>query len=231
MGKDAGTDAVVESAIATLKGLGAVVVDPVKYPEHLLQAKQPIYNLLVSSEFKAQITDYLKTTGPQFPKSFDDLVSLANDPKTGYRSPEKAYALKYTAALALDLNDPVYLALKNETLASVRASIAALFAKYQLDAIVYPTVPKPATLIVPDTPPKPVGPTDSAVSIANETGCPDLIVPAGMTNDGLPVTISFFGPAWSEPRLLAYGYDFEQASKAIRRPKTTPPLAGDSISF
>jgi len=231
MGKDAGTDAVVESAIATLKSLGAVIVDPIKYPEYLLQAKQPMYNLLVSSEFKAQITDYLKTTGPQFPKSFDDLVSLANDPRTNYRSPEKAYALKYTAALALDLNDPVYLALKNEALTAARAGISALFAKHELDAILYPTSPRPVPLIVPDTPPKPVAPTDSATSLANETGCPDLIVPAGMTKEGLPVTISFFGPAWSEPKLLGYGYDFEQASKAIRQPKNTPALPADLLSF
>ena len=33
-----------------------------------------------------------------------------------------------------------------------------------------------------------------------------------MTKEGLPVTISFFGLAWSEPKLLGYGYDFEQAT-------------------
>jgi len=60
MGKDAGTDAVIEEAIATLKKLGAIVVDPVKYPEFLLQSKQPLSSLIMSSEFKAQITDYLK---------------------------------------------------------------------------------------------------------------------------------------------------------------------------
>ena len=230
MGKDAETDRVVESAIGTLKKLGAVIVDPIKYPDYLIQAKQPIYNLLVSSEFKAQITEYLKTTKPRYPKSFDELVALANDPKTGYRSPEKAYALKYTAGLALDLSDPVYLALKNEMLAATNAGITALFTKYKLDAIVYPTSPRPATLIKPLTPPTPTS-TDSATSFANETGFPDLIVPAGMTKDGLPVTISFFGQAWSEPKLLGYGYDFEQAAKAIALPKYTPALPGDTLSY
>jgi amidase len=231
MGKDAETDRVVETAIATLKKQGAVIVDPIKYPDYLIQAKQPIYNLLVSSEFKAQITDYLKTTKPGYPKTFDELVARANDPKTGYRSPEKAYALKYTAGLALDLNDPVYLALKNEMLAATKAGITALFTKYKLDAILYPTSPRPATLIVPDSPPKPGAGADSATSFANETGFPDLIVPAGMTKDGLPVTISFFGPAWSEPKLIGYGYDFEQAAKAIVLPKYTPALPGDVLSY
>ena len=231
MGKDAETDRVVETAIGTLKKLGAVIVDPIKYPDYLIQAKQPIYNLLVSSEFKAQITEYLKTTGPRYPKTFDELVARANDPKTGYRSPEKAYSLKYTAGLALDLNDPVYLALKNEMLVATKAGITALFTKYKLDAIVYPTSPRPATLIKPATPPMPGAGADSATSFANETGFPDLIVPAGMTKDGLPVTISFFGPAWSEPKLLGYGYDFEQAAKAIALPKYTPALPSDTISY
>jgi amidase len=230
MGKDAETDRVVESAIDTLKKLGAVIVDPVKYPDYLIQAKQPIYNLLVSSEFKAQITEYLKTTKPRYPKSFEELVALANDPKTGYRSPEKAYALTYTAALALDLDDPSYLALKHEMLIATKAGITALFTKYKLDAILYPTSPRPATLIKPATPPVPTS-TDSATSFANETGFPDLIIPAGMTKDGLPVTISFFGQAWSEPQLLGYGYDFEQATKAIALPKYTPALPSDTIKY
>ena len=70
-----------------------------------------------------------------------------------------------------------------------------------------------------------------AISYANFTGWPDLIVPAGITKDGLPVTISFFGPAWSEPKLFGYGYDFEQAVKARVLPKHTPALPGDKFSY
>ena len=225
MGKDAGADLVMEQAIAMLRTLGAVVVDPIKYPDHVIQARPGIYNLIVAAEFKAQIADYLKTTRPGFPKTLDEIVARANDPKSGYRSPEKAVALKYTASVALALDDPVYLATKNEALAATTASIMALFAKHALDAIVYPTLPRPATLIRPETPP----PADSATSIANQTGFPDLIVPAGMTKDGLPVTISFFGTAFSEAKLLGYGYDFEQATKARVLPKHTPALASDVL--
>jgi amidase len=45
------------------------------------------------------------------------------------------------------------------------------------------------------------------------------------------VTISFFGPAWSETKLLAYGYDFEQATKARVLPKYTPALASDLVKY
>lgn len=230
MGKDAGTDEVVESAVATLKKLGATIVD-IKYPPYLLAAKQPIYNTLVAAEFKAQLTEYLKTTKPNYPKSFDEVVALSNDPKTSYRSPGKAYGLKYNSTRTLDLTDPSYLALKNEQLAAIKAGIMALFAKDNLDAIVYPTSPRPATLINPPTPPAPGAGGDSPTSFANETGFPDLIVPAGMTKEGLPVTISFFGPAFTESKLIGYGYDFEQATKAIVLPKFTPALASDVLTF
>ncbi|HKE96249.1 MAG TPA: amidase family protein [Povalibacter sp.] len=230
MGRDAETDRVVEAALVTLREQGAVIVDPVKYPDYLLQGRQGLSTLIMASEFKSQIADYLKTTAPQYPKTLDDLVERANDPKTGYRSPQKAYALRYTASVALDLNDPIYLAAKNQGLALTRATIDALFTDYQLDAIVYPTSPRPATLIKPATPPAPGG-ADSPTSIANQTGYPDLIVPAGMTKDGLPVTISFFGQAFSEPKLLGYGYDFEQATHARVLPKNTPALAADKFTY
>jgi amidase len=206
------------------------VID-VKYPDYLIQSKQPIYNMLVAAEFKAQITEYLKTTKPGFPKSYDDLVTLSNDPKTGYRSPGKAFGLKYNQTRSLELTDPAYIALKNDQLVAVKSGILAIFARDKLDAIVYLTSPRPATLIVPPTPPAPTPGTDSATSFANFTGFPDLIVTAGMTKDGLPVAISFFGPAWSEPKLLGYGYDFEQATKAVKRPKTTPALPGETFSY
>ena len=61
------------------------------------------------------------------------------------------------------------------------------------------------------------------------SGYPDLVVPAGMTPAGLPVTISFLGPAFSDGMLLGYGYDFEQATHAIRLPKYTPALKTDVL--
>jgi len=230
MGRDAGTDKVIESAIETLKKLGADVVDPIKYPEYLLQYRQGIYNLVVSAEFKYDIGRYLTTLKPGFPKTLDEIVVLANDPKTGYRSPEKAVALKYTNSVALSVDDPQYLAAKNEALAASKAAVLAIFDKYKLDAILYPTSPTPATPIKPD-PNAPPGGGGSPTNIANQTGFPDLIVPAGMTADGLPVTISFFGKAFTEGKLIGYAYDFEQATKAVKLPKHTPVLASDVITY
>ncbi len=227
-GKSPETDRVFNEAVATLTKLGAVVVD-VKYPEFYLQGRLGVSSLVMASEFKAQIADYLKTTSKKYPKTLDDLVRLANDPATKYRDPGKAYALKYTASIALDLDDPIYLAAKNEGLALATATVLALFKEHKLDAIVYPTATRPATPIAPPATFTAVGATDSATNIANQTGFPDLIVPAGMTNDGLPVAISFFGPAFSEGKLLGFGYDFEAATKARVLPKHTPALPTDKL--
>jgi amidase len=59
-------------------------------------------------------------------------------------------------------------------------------------------------------------------------GYPHLTVPAGLVR-GLPIGLSFVGPAWSEARLLALGYAFEQATQWREEPQfikqsSIPPL-------
>jgi amidase len=228
--QSADTDKVMEAAVAKLKELGATVVDPFNFPDYLLRMKGPMSQLVMRAEFKAQVADYLATLKPGYPRTLAELVAKAEDPAVGYSSPWKLANLKQgLAAPALD--SPVYLAAKNEGLAFVRATVLGAMAEHKLDALVYPTAPLPARVIEPNgsAPGGGGGASESATNIANQTGFPDLIVPAGMTPDGLPVTISFFGPAFSEAKLLAYGYDFEQATHARRLPKYTPKLAGELL--
>jgi amidase len=54
-------------------------------------------------------------------------------------------------------------------------------------------------------------------------------VPAGFSDNRLPIGISFLGTAWSEPKLIALGYSFEQITRARRRPVTTPALPGEAV--
>jgi amidase len=227
---DPETVRVFNEAVAALKKQGAIVVDPVPLPEFFLRAKDNLSKEIRAAEFPAQIGQYLKTTGPKYPKSIDDLARLANDPATGYRSPGKAVGLKWAASSVVSIDDPVYLAAKNEGLALMRATMMAVFKKYALDALVYPTAPRPATVIA-GAGTGIGGSSESPTRIANHTGFPDLIIPAGMTKDDLPVAISFFGPAFSEGKLLSYGYDFEQATAARKLPKHTPLLPGDTITY
>ncbi len=227
-GQDAEVDRVMEESVATLKKLGAEVIDPVPLPGYFLQSRAPLLWYVMGAEFKSQITDYLKTTKPRYPKSFDELVRVSNDPATKYRSPEKAFGLTYQAANVAEVTDPVFVAARDNGLPLMRSTIDGVLKKHKLDALVYPTNSVPAQLIL--LPPGYVAPA-SPSGMANLTGYPDLIVPAGMTRDGLPVTISFFGTAWSEPKLLGYGFAFEQAVKARVLPKTTPSLPTDTLTY
>ena len=233
MGVDPEVDAVIAAAIETLKKLGAVVIDGVRIPDFAVGAKQQISDVLHQTEFKTGVADYLRAyTKPEFPKSLDDLVAKASDPNTHYRSPEKLVGFKFADSFPIGANDPVYLAIKTEGLAMERAAAAATFAESNLDAIIFPTSARPAGLIAPPAggPPGSVGAGASGSWVASETGFPELVVPAGMSQGGLPISISFLGTAFSEPKILSYGYDFEQATKAIVVPKATPILAGDTIS-
>jgi amidase len=117
---------------------------------------------------------------------------------------------KYTAALA-----------RNRHMARA-LGIDATMAKYKLDALVAPTG-GPAWLIDLVN-----GDSSSANAAAPSTvtsvaGYPHITVPAGYVR-GLPVGISFFGRAWSEPTLFKLAYAYEQATKR-RKPPTFAPTA------
>ena len=93
-----------------------------------------------------------------------------------------------------------------------------------------PHGPRPPRLIKDDGVTLPPNLYAGTAILANVTGWPDLIVPASVTSDpALPVGWSFIGPAFSESRLLALGYAFEQAHAARTLPDTTPVLLGELI--
>ena len=148
----------------------------------------------------------------------------------GARPNPTRWAVFKREATSGTLDDYRYTSVRDYGLPLVRAAVEGLFAAEKLDAIVYPTATRRPALLTapPDT--APASPTASATNIANLTGFPDLIVPAGFGGGNLPVGISFFGPAFSEQKLLSLGYSFEQATHARRRPVHAPALKGESIS-
>jgi amidase len=230
LGQDAEVDWVIESALAAMRKAGATVID-VRYPKWLLDARTEFYGAVRYPEFAAQIGDYLKTTAPQYPKNIQQLIEKADDvralrPDGAGPNPSRWTLMKREAGSGT-LTDYRYTTVHDQGLPLVRAALEGLLAANQLDAIVYPTSPRrPAQIAATATESGGVG---SATNFANLSGFPDLIVPAGFTGDDLPVGISFFGPAFSEPKLLALGYSFEQATHAIRLPVHTPARAGETL--
>lgn len=230
LGADPDVDWVVESALARMREAGATIVD-VRYPKWLLDAKGEFYSAVRYPEFAAQIGDYLQATGPRYPKSIGDLIARSDAmPSLGANgtSPNPGrWNLFKREASSGKLDDYRYLAIRDHAMPMMRAVVEGIVAAEKLDAIVYPTSPRrPAMIAATGS----EGGIASATNIANLTGFPDLIVPAGFTTDDLPVGLSFFGPAFSEPKLLALGYSFEQLTRARRLPVHTPALADEWIT-
>jgi amidase len=233
LGQDSDVDWVVDAALDTMRREGATVVD-VRFPKWLLDSKGELYNAIRYPEFAAQIAQYLATIGPSYPKNVDQLIERAtriNAMRADGAGPNPArWGLLRREAGSGTLDDYRYTAVRDHALPMVRAIVDGILTSQKLDAIVYPTASRrPALVAAP--PDVPGGGSGSAANIANLTGFPDLIVPAGFTGDHLPVGLSFFGSAFSEPKLLALGYSFEQATRARRLPAHTPKLPGEAISI
>jgi amidase len=233
VGSDPDVDWVIEASLETMRKAGATIID-IRFPKWLLDTKLEFYNAIRMPEFAAQIKDYLATIGPEYPKTIQDMIDRTNRftaPRAdGARPNPGRWTLFKREASSASLDDYRYTSVRDHGLPLFRAAVEGLFAAEKLDAIVYPTATRRPALLSAPPDPAPASPTASATNIANLTGFPDLIVPAGFTGDNLPVGISFLGLAFSEQRLLSLGYSFEQATHARRRPVHAPALKGESIS-
>jgi amidase len=231
MGQDSESDWIIEAALEATRTAGATVVD-VKFPKWFLDSREEFYRTIRWREFKSQIAGYLSTLGPGYPKTLAELIerSTLTSPRTDGAVPNPVrWALFKREEESGTLTDYDYLAVRDHVLPLMRAMVEGVMTSQKLDAIVYPTSSRRPGRV--DEDPNPDAPPRLAASnIANLTGFPDLIVPAGFTARGLPVGLSFLGPAFSEPRLLALGYAFEQATHAIRTPVQAPPLPGETWS-
>ena len=235
LGSDPEVDWIVEASLERMKLAGATVVD-VRVPSWLLKARGEFYRAIRYREFRAQIADYLATLGPGYPKTLKELVersvTVTSPRADGVIPNPRRWRLLKREDDSGTLTDYDYLAVHDHALPLIRDIIEGIIASNELDAIVYPTSPRRPSLVDRDPNPNSApGSSVSAVILANLTGFPDLIVPAGFTARGLPVCISFLGVSFSEPRLLALGYAFEQLTKAHRLPINTPPLSGEIITY
>jgi amidase len=231
-GSDPETKKIFLASVEKLKALGATVIE-VPLPEHI-KNRGSLMAIIRNAEFKAQIADYLATLDPKYPRNLDDLRAAAKNftAPTDIGRPNPArWELFDQEQTGLPLTDPVYLAARDQGLTMVRSHMSAVMLQQKLDAFIYPTAPLPARPIVRDYGADAAAGAASGTSLANVTGFPDVIVPAGATADKLPVTLSFVGAPFSEPRILGYAYAFEQATHARISPRTTPALPAENIRF
>jgi amidase len=215
-GYNAATDTLAEAAIADMKSAGAVIVDPANIAT-LGQFGDSEFEVLLY-EFKADLNKYLTWLGPASPvHSLADVIAF----NAAHRDEELPYFGQEIMDLAQKkgpLTDPAYRAAlaKNHRLART-LGIDAVMTKFKLDALVAPTG-GPAWLIDLVNGDGGTGSAPGPSTVTSVAGYPHMTVPAGFFR-GLPVGISFFGRAWSEPTLIKLAFAYEQATRH-RRPPT-----------
>jgi amidase len=219
-GSNPAVDRLAEAAIAEMRKQGATIVDPANIPT-LGKFDDGEFDVLLY-EFKADLNKYLAWLGAASPvHSLKDVIAF-ND---AHKDQEMAYfgqeimmmaekkgpltSAKYTAALA-----------RNHQMART-LGIDATMTKYKLDALVAPTSGPAGLIDLVNGDSSGGGASPSTVT--SVAGYPNITVPDGFIR-GLPVGLSFFGRAWSEPTLIRIAYAYEQATKH-RKPPTFAPTA------
>jgi amidase len=211
-GYSAAADRLFDAAIETMKAQGAVIVDPADIPT-ASQLDDCEFEVLLY-EFKADLNAYLHALPPSAKvHSLADLIA--------FNEHEKARELRFFGQEILTmaqkkgpLTSPAY----RKALATCRSrartlGIDAVLSKHRLDALVAPTgSPAWTTDLVNGDHFTGASSTPGAVA-----GYPSVTVPAGNVM-GLPVGVSFIGKAWSEPRLIALAYAYEQATRHRQAP-------------
>jgi amidase len=206
-------DKLMNELIGELKRLGAVIIDPADIPTAGKFDDSELEVLLY--EFKADLNSYLGGLGTSARvHSLKDVIEF-NEKNSEREMPFFGQDLFIKAEAKGPLTSKQYLAaLQKNHLLTRAKGIDVVMKKNRLDALIAPTG-------------GPAWPTDwingdhftggysSASAVA---GYPHITVPAGYAF-GLPVGISFFGGAWSEPKLIKFAYAFEQATNARRPPR------------
>lgn len=204
------TFAVFEAALGVLKAQGATVVDIPTFEFGVIETHELP---LLLTELKADLNAYLATTPAAVKtRTLADIIAFnKTEPREtalfGQDFFEQAQAMP-------DLTDAGYL--KDREAVGRRAreeGIDRMLADHNVTALIAPTL-GPAWLIDPVN-----GDAGGASSttLPAVAGYPHLTVPMGFV-EGLPVGLSFIGPAWSDAQILSLGFAYEKASGARRAP-------------
>jgi len=205
-------DALMEQALDAMKKQGATLVDPADI--ETLGKFDDTELLVFMYELKADLNAYLARLGPSAPvKTLKDIIEF-NDRNRQKEMPYFGQDLFLKAEAKGPLTEKEYLdaLAKNRQLARTEG-IDATMDKFHLDAIVAPTG-GPAWITDLVNGDHFAGGSSNAAAVATY---PNINVTAGSIS-GLPVGISFFGRAWSEPVLIRLAYAFEQTTKARQVP-------------
>jgi len=213
-----GVDKVMEAALEAMKKEGAILVDPVEIETAGKWSETE--STVFMYELKADLNAYLARPGFNPPvKTLKEIIEF-NEKNREKEMPYfgQDFFLKAEEKGPLSSKEYIEALEKNHQLAR-KEGIDVTMEKHNLDALVGPTG-GPAWLTDWVDGDHFGGGSSGAAAVA---GYPNVTVPAGFIF-GMPVGISFFGRAWSEPVLIRLAYAFEQATKVRKPPKFLPSV-------
>jgi amidase len=211
-------NAFLDGCIASLSRAGATIVDPADLPMHGDWEAPELEVLLY--EFKSDLNAYLSRLPASFPvRSLDALIRF-NEREAPRELALFGQELLRRSLAKGELSDEAYRKARESCLAATRADgIDAVIAEHRLDAIVTLTSGA-AWLIDTVNGDSDTGGCSSPAAIA---GYPHITVPAGL-HRGLPIGLSFFGPAFSEAMLVRLASGFEHTAAPLPAPAFRPSV-------
>ena len=209
-------DRLCEAALPALRDAGAVVVDPADIP-NAGEYDGAEWQVLLY-EFKADLNAYLREWAPNAPvRSLADLIAF-NERERAREMPYFGQEIFELAEAKGPLSEREYVdALATCDRLSRAEGIDVVMNAQRLDALVAPTGSPawPIDLVNGD---HFLGASSTPGAVS---GYPHISVPVGRSF-GLPVGLTFLGRPWSEGKLLALAYAFEQAVQVRRAPRYLP---------
>jgi Asp-tRNA(Asn)/Glu-tRNA(Gln) amidotransferase A subunit family amidase len=201
--------ALLDQAIEDMKAQGAEIIDPFVIPDF-----ESLTQNIWCDMFRHDLNAYLASLGAAAP--FKTLAEIVD---TGKYSPYIERRLK-RALSAPETEEAVCQDLYTEPRnIAFRDAVLQAMAKYELDAIMYPTWSNPPRMIGDND--SPAG--DNSQLIPPHTGFPAITVPMGFTYDVLPAGLQIVGRLFSEPEIIRIAYAFEQATLHRRPPAEFHP--------
>ena len=217
-------DKLMEGAIDVLKRGGADIVDPANVDS--MKNIDDVELMVLLYDLKADLNAYLASLGPKAPvKTLKEIIEF-NQKHADKELQYFGQDLFMQAEEKGPLTDAAYLdAVQKIQQLAREQGIDLVMTKNRLDALIAPTN-TPAWVTDHLNGDRFSGGSSTPAAVA---GYPSITVPCGYAG-GMPVGISFFGRAWSEPTLIKIAFAYEQATRQRRAPKFLTTLEGAATS-
>ncbi len=210
-GNDPRVEQILEDTAATLKTLGAEVVDPIEVD---LKGMGSAEGTVLHYEFKADLNSYLQQSGAAM-TSLADIIAF-NEAHSDTVMPHFGQETMIKSQEKGPLTEKGYLEALETSKRIAQTAIDNALETHSLDALIAPTR-GPAWMTDHINGDQSSGISSS--SLAAVSGYASITVPAGEVV-GLPIGISFIGAAFSDASLIRMAYAFEQGGYKRKPPMT-----------